>query len=349
MPWRRGHTLGVFRIMAERGSIVIHSSPEDAHGSAVHDTLVARDAPTVLLAQEECFASWAPAAVHDEVLVHVRDRTLHSRDIAAIYWRQDYSASAQQVAAATNMPLDVARFVAEQRERHAYGCWYSLERSIPFVNSLTAHRHAQSKTYQHLLARKLGLRVPDVYTGADRTQAVAFARALWASGRRCCTKNIEATRFVLDGQPHSRFTRLFEPRDLTQLETLHLCPMIFQEYIEKKWEYRVTIVGEQVFACRIDSQSPGGETAIDWRHYDIPRTPHQACSLPSELSRRLVELLRRLGLTYGAVDLVHSTGDEIFFLEVNSLGSWLWVEDLAGLPITKAIADQLVLVSSGRA
>ena len=332
--------------MADRGWIIIHSSLEDAHGSAVHDALVARGVSTILLAQEECFSSWAPAADHDGVVVHVRDRTLHSRDITAVYWRQDYSATAQQVTAATIMPPDVARFVAEQRERHAYGCWHSLERSTPFVNSLTAHRTSQSKTFQHLLARKLGLRVPDVYTGADRNHAEAFARALWATGRRCCTKNIEATRFMLDSQPRSRFTQLFEPQDLAQLETLHLCPMIFQEYIEKKWEYRVTIVGDQIFACRIDSQSAGCETAIDWRHYDIPRTPHHACSLPPSIADGLVALLRRLGLSFGAIDLVHSTSDDIFFLEVNSLGSWLWVEDLAGLPITKAIADHLLQAST---
>lgn len=332
--------------MADPGCIVIHSSLEDAHGSAVRDALVTRGVPTVLLAQEECFSSWSPAAVPDGVVVHVADRTLYAREIAAVFWRQDYSATAQHIATATNMPPDVARFVAEQRERHAYGCWHSLERSTPFINSLTAHRASQSKTYQQLLARTLGLGVPDSYTGADRAQAEAFARSLWATGRRCCTKNIEGTRFLLDGKPHSRFTRLFEPPDLAQLESLHLCPMIFQEYIEKKWEYRVTIVGDEIFACRIDSQLPGGETAIDWRHYDIPRTPHHACTLPPHTASGLIALLRKLGLSYGAIDLVHSASDDIVFLEVNSLGSWLWIEDLAGLPITTAIADHLVHIAT---
>jgi hypothetical protein len=43
---------------------------------------------------------------------------------------------------------------------------------------------------------------------------------------------------------------------------------------------------------------------------------------------------------------VHSTSDDIVFLEVNSLGSWLWIEDLAGLPITTAIASHLVYVAA---
>jgi len=331
--------------MTHRGMFIVHSSLEDDHGKAVCAALASRGAPTVFLAQEECFLNWAPMATDDSILIRSHDQAVHASEIAAVYWRQDYSVNHQHIAEASGMPSDVARFVAEQRERHAYGCWYSLERTHPFVNPLTAHRIAQSKTYQHLLARTLGLRVPEAYTGADRAEAETFVRKLWASGRRCCAKNIEATRFILNGQPHSHFTRLFERQDLEQLATLHLCPMIFQEYIEKRWEYRVTIVDDRVFACRIDSQSPGGDTAIDWRHYDIPRTPHHACALPQDLQANLVMLLRRLGLSYGAVDLVHAMNDEIVFLEVNSLGSWLWIEDLTGLPITAAIADTLLNAS----
>jgi hypothetical protein len=52
--------------------------------------------------------------------------------------------------------------------------------------------------------------------------------------------------------------------------------MVFQGYVEKRYEYRVTVVGREAFACRIDSQAAGGETAVDWRNYDIPSAPHPA-------------------------------------------------------------------------
>jgi glutathione synthase/RimK-type ligase-like ATP-grasp enzyme len=117
--------------------------------------------------------------------------------------------------------------------------------------------------------------------------------------------------------------------------------MIFQEYIEKKYEYRVTIVGKEVYACLIDSQVAGGDTAVDWRNYDIPSTPHFAVKLESHLELKLVKLIHELGLTYGAIDLVESPNGDFYFLEVNSMGQWLWIEDLTELPISMSIARHL--------
>jgi glutathione synthase/RimK-type ligase-like ATP-grasp enzyme len=63
--------------------------------------------------------------------------------------------------------------------------------------------------------------------------------------------------------------------------------------------------------------------------------------LPACLSLKLTTLVRELGLVYGAVDLVENRDHEILFLEVNSMGQWLWIEDLTGLPISQAIARHL--------
>jgi len=185
------------------------------------------------------------------------------------------------------------------------------------------------------------LAVPPTYMGGDPQRAEVFARSLWDGGRRCCTKNIESSHVEIDGVKHARLTRLFLEDDLPGLQGLPACPMIFQEYIEKKYEYRVTVVGREVYACRIDSQAAGGETAIDWRRYNIPTTPHFVADLDQELQAKLVRLVHDLGLTFGAVDLVENPDGEFFFLEVNGMGQWLWIEDLTELPISMAVARHL--------
>jgi glutathione synthase/RimK-type ligase-like ATP-grasp enzyme len=117
--------------------------------------------------------------------------------------------------------------------------------------------------------------------------------------------------------------------------------MIFQEYIEKRYEYRVTVVGFETFACRIDSQAAGGATAIDWRNYNLSSTPHQEVKLGDQLTDQLVHFVRELGLTYGAIDLVESQDGAFYILEINSMGQWLWIEELTGMPIAQAIANYL--------
>lgn len=44
-----------------------------------------------------------------------------------------------------------------------------------------------------------------------------------------------------------------------------------QEYIEKSYDLRLTIIGHSIFACKIDAtRSNAGR--VDWRAYDLANT-----------------------------------------------------------------------------
>jgi glutathione synthase/RimK-type ligase-like ATP-grasp enzyme len=65
-------------------------------------------------------------------------------------------------------------------------------------------------------------------------------------------------------------------------------------------------------------------------------------------ARQFLFYNKKLGLVYGAYDLIKSKNGKYYFLEVNTLGQWLWVEDLTGLQISKGIAEWLYKKSSKR-
>ena len=52
--------------------------------------------------------------------------------------------------------------------------------------------------------------------------------------------------------------------------------------------------------------------------------------------------MKALHLGFAAIDLILTPGGDYVFLEVNTTGSWIWFEKIAGLPISDAIADFLV-------
>jgi glutathione synthase/RimK-type ligase-like ATP-grasp enzyme len=52
--------------------------------------------------------------------------------------------------------------------------------------------------------------------------------------------------------------------------------------------------------------------------------------------------MRRLGLAYGAIDLIETPEGGHVFLEVNPGGEWGMLEHDLGLPISEAIADALL-------
>jgi glutathione synthase/RimK-type ligase-like ATP-grasp enzyme len=116
--------------------------------------------------------------------------------------------------------------------------------------------------------------------------------------------------------------------------------------VPKRFELRVTVVGEQVFAAEIHSQQTN-RTRVDWRRYDLSHTPHLPHALPEHVQVKCVELVRRLGLCYGAIDLILTPDGRYVFLEINPSGQYMWIEERTGLPISEAVANLLVSYERG--
>jgi glutathione synthase/RimK-type ligase-like ATP-grasp enzyme len=321
-------------------TVFIHTASADPHADSVARCLRELGVSVEILPRERCFLDWTIDCIGDDVWISKGDQAWLPSQIAAVYWRRDFLTEPSWVQH-SQLSAEAIAFIADQRSMHVESAFKRLALSRPFLNNISANRLASSKALQHHMARQCGILVPDTFIGSDPGRARTFVQRLWSDGRRCCTKNLESVHVLIEGEAKARLTQLFEPEQAEELTGLPMCPMIFQEYVEKICEYRVTVVGSEVYACRIDSQCAGGETAIDWRNYNIPRTPHLAVELPACLSLKLTALVRELGLVYGAVDLVENRDHEILFLEVNSMGQWLWIEDLTGLPISQAIARHL--------
>jgi glutathione synthase/RimK-type ligase-like ATP-grasp enzyme len=115
---------------------------------------------------------------------------------------------------------------------------------------------------------------------------------------------------------------------------------IYQEFLPKAYDIRVTIVGRKLFAVSIDSQSDPS-AVIDWRKTENPLLPHAPIELPAPLQRSLMELMSRLSLAYGAIDLVLTPDGRYIFLEINPNGQWLWIDEMLSLGISHSIAERL--------
>lgn len=195
---------------------------------------------------------------------------------------------------------------------------------------------AEFKPYQLAVAQELGLRIPRTII----TNNPSAIRSAFSEFGAMVVKPARTGHVVIDGKAHAVFTSKLLAEHLENLESASLSPAIYQELIPKQFDIRVTVVGERVFAAAIDSQSDP-EACIDWRHTENPDLPHYPITLPSALEQKLLELMNRLGLSFGAIDLVQTPTGEYFFLEVNPSGQWLWLDDKLGLGISDAVAAWL--------
>lgn len=138
-------------------------------------------------------------------------------------------------------------------------------------------------------------------------------------------------------QKNIRFTNVVPQNLIDQLEDFDLTPCIFQRNIPKKYEIRVTVIGEKVFAAAVYSQSDE-EAKIDWRR---KRLVFKEVQLPAEIENLCVQILKELNLGFGAIDLIKTPEGEYVFLEINPNGQWVWIENQTGQRISEAIIEYL--------
>lgn len=123
--------------------------------------------------------------------------------------------------------------------------------------------------------------------------------------------------------------------------SLALCPGIYQAYIEKKYDLRATVIGNRLFTIRI--RPVEGSTPADWRPYALSNGIRiDSFTLPDTYEYKLKLLMRTLDIVFGCIDLVVAADGEIYFLEVNQSGDFLFAEERSGsLPLLQAMCAML--------
>ncbi len=202
----------------------------------------------------------------------------------------------------------------------------------------------EEKCCQLFLAAKVGLEIPPTCYTARLPMARAFAETLDAP---MIYKPFRTFAHVVETPPDQParkrvlYTSRVRNSDLVETAGSIPTPSIFQPYIEKAFELRITVVGRQLFSCAIHSQETE-RTREDWRHYDWEHTPHRTYDLPPVIAQKVLALMDQLGLVYGCVDMIVTPDGRYLFLEVNPNGQFDWIAQLTGMPIYDALADLLL-------
>ncbi|MBB6183478.1 hypothetical protein [Oleiagrimonas soli] len=213
-----------------------------------------------------------------------------------------------------------------------------------WVNDPMSSIRAENKLVQLRVARELGLRFPDTVVSNDADEL----RRMIAKWPRVVYKTFYPHNWKSEssGSIYSMSVKLLD-RDsvLPGDASIEMCPGIFQQYIDKAYDVRTTIIGDRYFSVRMRKQS--GPAYVDWRGHmmdeDILIEP---CTLPAAIEEKLRALMKRLGLIYGCVDLVVDKDGEAYFLEVNQAGQFLFLEEaVPDLPLLQAIT---ALLATGR-
>jgi glutathione synthase/RimK-type ligase-like ATP-grasp enzyme len=193
---------------------------------------------------------------------------------------------------------------------------------------------AENKLFQLKMAREIGFQIPLTIVTNKKELVQPFFDS--CSGN-VIIKPIYTGRIESKNEMQLLFANKLKKEHIEKIEEFDLTPCIFQEFIEKELDIRVTVVGNSVFAASVDSQLDI-ETSVDWRRKKIKFALYK---LPTVIEKKCIELTKKLGLSFGAIDIVKSVNGGYFFLEINPNGQWAWIEIDTGLCISEAIINFL--------
>lgn len=208
-----------------------------------------------------------------------------------------------------------------------------LARQDRLMNSLSATGRARSKLLQMRIARAVECATPRTYIGNDPKTVRSFVAS--------CTQGAiaKSLTWYFDASGRFSFTKMITQDMLRSDAAIACSPLIYQEYIAKNFELRVTCVEQKIFAAKIFSQERHN-AVVDWRR-DQFKVKQEAFVLPKDVERKVLSILHALDLRFGAFDFIVTPEGDYVFLEVNSSGNWLWLENSLELPVSQAIADWL--------
>jgi ATP-grasp ribosomal peptide maturase len=256
--------------------------------------------------------------------LHLPNRAVDLEDIGCAWYRRP-----------TMFDFPDALSAAEHR-------WVTAEARLGFGGVLAAlprwlnHpcgiARAEYKPLQLRYARTVGLTVPRTLITNDPHEARKFAKEYDV----VVYKPLSSVGVYEQGQYRIVFANRVNADDIT--DTVSTTTHLFQEWVHKSYEVRVTVVDRDMFAVRIDAHSPAG--AVDWRT-DYDNLTYSVTAIPDTIRAKVSKLLELFGLRFAALDFIVTHEGGWVFLEANPNGQWAWLQDSTELPIAAAIADAL--------
>jgi len=194
------------------------------------------------------------------------------------------------------------------------------------INRPAASSANNSKPYQSMLIARAGFSVPETLITTDENAVREFK----ARHRHVIYKSVSGVRSIV--------TRLVD-ESVRPLSDVRNCPTQFQEYVPGD-EYRVHVIGSDVFACRVESDADDYRFARD----HPPRLSPAA--LTTELATQVHDMVHGMGLIVAGADLRRHPDGRWFCFEVNPSPAFTYYDDVSGNRMADAIAALLVADSS---
>lgn len=316
--------------------ILILSDINDAHADVVEQELQSLNEKYIRLNlnKEALFNTYIEYNSDGDWLIRTPDKIFSVANVSSVWNRRTYVELLLEESLDDSADFKIWK---NEWNKTLLGFYNSIANK-PWLNFYRNSQLAENKYIQMNLARKLGFLMPEIIVSNEKDKLIKFAlkheHVALKLMHQDFYKSASATFLGM-------YVNKITVNDLNKFQIKEENPITLQKYIDKSFEVRYTVVGNEHFVCKIDSQSSSIANS-DWRRYDLAHTPHSIIKPPMDIKDKVDVLMKELNLYYGALDFIVDKKGNWVFLEINPMGQYLWIEHLTGLKISQAIARWLI-------
>lgn len=324
--------------------ILLFTNKEDEHPTNVLKYLKHWGVP-VFRFNTEClltdyeFEWWSDDAGMDFHLKNIKNgNEIYGHDVTAIWDRRPMKPEALPKVSEQEA---INHHILEEAHSFLSFLRYYLK-DVYSLGSIVQDRPADSKMLQMMVARAVGMKMPRTIFSNRKEKVCGF----FGEDQDVLLKPLSTSDVYMpeEDKEYVFYSMKVPCQDLlSQPEEAFSQTVTFaQDYVPKKYELRITVVCDDVIACKIDSQAQADdEGKIDWRQGYEHDLKHEIVQLPTKVSNQCRTFLAQMGLNFGCFDFIVTPDDEYVFLECNPNGQWLWIELYTGFDISKVVATNL--------
>ena len=193
------------------------------------------------------------------------------------------------------------------------------------------------------LARSCGLDIPESYIFTKKSDALNLIKSKEKGNKHIITKPLSQGVYRI--LPEIGYYNYVERLTASKLKKIPdtFFPSLFQIEIKKKYELRIFYLNGICYAMAIFSQG-NKNTEVDFRkpNLDKPDNRKVPYNLPADISIKINNLMNRIGLNTGSIDMIVAQDDSYVFLEVNPVGQIPMTSVPCNYYLEQLVAKQLI-------
>lgn len=307
-------------------SILIVTEPDDLHAVLVKLALKEKNVACDLF-----FSADMPSKQQNSVIINKSEvkwsssfieknmTEMEHQSYSTVWWRRP-----RQPFIPNEAHPDDIKFISKENYAYFQSIPHFFNENAWWVNPVSSMDKIKSKPYQLKLARECGLHFPTTLISNSPNDIRSFI--LDAGERPVIYKSFTPHTWYDQKGFNTLYTQKIQLNDLPSDKMLQIAPGIYQHYVEKLYELRITCFGSHLSAIKIDSQR-NFISKTDWRKTPESNLILTETEIPNHIKSLIILFMKKMNIVFGCFDFIVTPNEEYIFLEVNEQGQFLWIEE----------------------